>query len=282
MKRILFLILIIILVAGCRNKKEIPDRIIVAKAGEVLLYLDQIPKTILQNAHNEDSAAYIQNYINKWAKRELMLKRAQENLSSEIRTEIDNQVQEARSNLTIYQYQRQMMIEKMDTVVSDNEMENYYFENQQSFTLNSNIVKALYIKIPVESPEINRIKTLARSELQADMQQLETYCFQFAEKFDDFNEEWISMDRLVAELPNDLGNEEQFLRRSNFYETADSSYIYLISIRDFRLRSLVAPFEYVTDDIKNIILNARRYEFIQALENGIYNDALKENMLKIY
>jgi hypothetical protein len=58
--------------------------------------------------------------------------------------------------------------------------------------------------------------------------------------------------------------------------------VYLISIRDYRLRSTLAPFEYVRDDIKRIIINTRRFEFIQSLENAIYNEALKEKNFKIY
>ena len=174
------------------------------------------------------------------------------------------------------------MLEKMDTTVTEAEMENYYSTNQESFFLGSNIIKALFIKLPVETPDIYRIRLLARSNEQNDLQQLESVCYQFADKFDDFNEKWIPFDRLSVELPEDISNEEYFLRRTSFYESNDSTYIYFITIRDYRLRSTLAPFEYVRDDIKRIIWNNRRLEFIQTLENGIYNDALKENDFTIF
>ncbi len=40
------------------------------------------------------------------------------------------------------------MLEKMDTILSETELENYYTANEKSFMLNSNIVKALFIKLP--------------------------------------------------------------------------------------------------------------------------------------
>jgi hypothetical protein len=199
-----------------------------------------------------------------------------------MKADIARQLEETRANLVIYQYQRQMMLEKMDTVISDTEMENYYTDNEKSFLLNSNIVKALFIKLPVETPDLDKVRRLARSNKQDDLQQLESYCYQFAEKFDDFNEKWIPMSRLSVELQEDIDNEENFLRRTTFFETSDSSSVYLISIRDYRLRTTLAPFDYIKDDIKRIIWNTRRFEFIQSLENGIYNDALKENSFKIY
>jgi len=282
MNRLIIIIFTCLLFTACGKHKETARRIPVAEVGNVVLYYDALPQLIQKGVNESDSIALIQNYINKWAKRELLLQRAEENLSPDLKNEIANQIEETRANLVIYQYQRQMMLEKMDTVLTETELENYYASNENSFILNSNIVKALFIKLPSETPDIGKIRNLARSNSQSDMQQLESICYQFAEKFDDFNEEWVNMDRLSSELPQEIENEENFLKRTTFYESTDSSSIYLISIRDYRLRSTLAPFEYVRDDIKRIIINSRRFEFIQSLENGIYNEALKEKNFKIY
>jgi hypothetical protein len=282
MNKTVIILLSIFLLAGCKNKNNTAKRIAVAEVGKAILYYNEIPRFIQPGVNDSDSAALVQNYINKWAKRELLLQKAEENLSPELKDEIAKQLEETRENLVIYQYQKQMIFEKMDTVLSETELENYYASNEKSFILTSNIVKALFIKLPVETPNLNKIKLLARSNDQSDLQQLESYCYQFAEKFDDFNEEWVPMDRLSVELKEDIENEENFLKRNTFFETNDSVSVYLVSIRDYRLRSSLAPFEYVRDDIKRIIWNTRRLEFIQSLENGIYNEALKENSFKIY
>lgn len=282
MNKAFILLLSICLFVSCKSKNNTAKRIQLAEIGKVVLYYDEMPKLIQKGINEADSAAIIQNYINKWAKRELLLQKAEDNLSPELKAEISNQLEETRTNLVIYQYQRQMMLEKMDTLISETEMENYYAGNEKSFLLGSNIVKALFIKLPVETPDLEKIKRLARSNVQNDLQELESICFQFAEKFDDFNEEWIPMSRLSVELQEDIDNEENFLKRNSFFETSDTASVYLISIRDYRLRSTLAPYEYVKNDIKRIIWNTRRFEFIQSLENGIYNDALKKNSFKIF
>ena len=282
MNKTVILLITIILIAGCQNNLNTAKRIPVAEVGKVVLYYDEIPALIRLSIIESDSAATIQNYINKWAKKELLLQKAEANLSPELRGEIAQQLIETRANLVIYQYQRQMMLEKMDTILSETEIENYYTSNEKSFMLNSNIVKALFIKLPVETPYLNKIKLLARSNDQNDLQELETYCYQFAEKFDDFNEEWIPLDRLFVELQKDIEDETNFLKRTTWFETTDSLNVYLISIRDYRLSSTIAPFEYVRNDIKRILWNTKRFQFIQSLENGIYNDALKENSFKTY
>ena len=282
MNRILVIFLSVLLSAGCSRSRSDPKRIAVARAGDAFLYVDQIPSLIRPGTSPADSVAIIHNYINRWARKEFIFRKAKDNLSPVLNKEIDNQLEETRANLVIYQYQRQMILERMDTVISLNDMEGYYTENMNNFVLASNIIKALFIKLPPETPNMNRIRFLARSNEQKDLQELESICYQFADKFDDFNEEWIPFDRLSVELPQEIRNEESFLRRTTFYEAADSVFLYFITIRDYRLRSTVAPFEYVREDIKRIIWNNRRLQFIQNLENDIYNDALKENGLTIF
>lgn len=254
----------------------------VAKIGNVVLYYDEIPKSIQRGTSQADSIAIIHNYINKWARKELLFQKAEQNLTPESKDEIIRQLEETRTNLLIYQYQRQMILEKMDTTITDKEMESYYADNEKNLKLGSNIIKALFIKIPVEAPNIDKVKLWSRSNDQKDMQQLESYCYQFAEKFDDFNEKWIPMDQLSIELPMQIENQENFLKRNTYYEISDSSSIYIIVIRDYRINSSLAPYEYVKEEIKSIILNKRRLEFLQTLEKGIYEEALKENIYKIY
>jgi hypothetical protein len=270
------------LITACGNSKKQPGRIAVAEVGKNILYYDEMPILIQKGVNEADSVAVFQNYINKWAKRQLVLQKAENNLSPELKNVIAKQLEETRANLAIYQYQQQMIREKLDTVLTDTELESYYAANEKSFVLTSNIVKVLFIKLPAETPDLNKIRVLARSNDQNDQQQLESLCYQFAEKFDDFNEEWVPMNRLAVELNENIENEDNFLKRNTFFEKSDSVSTYLVSIRDFRLRSSLAPFEYVKDDIKRIIWNNRRFEFIQSLENGIYNDALKENSFKIF
>ena len=267
--------------AGCNNSNS--KRIPVAKAGKSTLYLDQMNNLVPAGTPAADSTALVKNYINSWAKRELMYQKAEENITPDLMKDIDNQVREARMNLVIYQYQRQLMLQKMDTTISDTELENYYLNNKGSFVLNYNIVKALFIKLPQETPGLARIRNLARSSNQAGLHQLESLCYQFAEKYDDFKDEWITLNQLMAEFPSVINNQENFLRNNTFYETssADSAYVYMLTIRDYRLRSAVSPFEYVRDHIKRIIWTNRRLEFIQSLQNGIYNDALKKNIFTL-
>jgi len=132
------------------------------------------------------------------------------------------------------------------------------------------------------SPNLDRISSLYISDNPSDLAQLELISYQFADKFDDFDEEWIPLTYLLAELPVSIDNQEEFLRRNRYFETSDSLYNYYVKIREYQLRSTIAPYEYARNNIISIILNSRKMEFLQELENGVFNEAIRSSVFTIY
>jgi hypothetical protein len=273
---------IALLLAGCSRTTEQKDRLMVARAGDHVLYLDQVPVMSQPGMSKTDSIAALQNYVHRWARKELLAIKAGQNLAEDYKKEVEKQLEEMRNNLLIYQYQQQMILQKMDTAVSDSEIEEYYLSNKSTFVLTSNIVKALLIKIPVTAPNIEKARQWYKSSSPEDYKLLKTYCYQFAAQFDDFNEEWVSFNRLLMMVPLESLNQDAWLSSHTFAELKDDNFYYFINIKDYVPRGNIAPFEYINDQVKTIILNNRRNDFLQKLEDGIYNEAVKENILKIY
>jgi hypothetical protein len=116
MNKSIIIIMTVLLLAGCKNRNTQTKRIPVAEVGKVVLYYDEMPKLIQKGVNDSDSAVLFQNYINKWARRQLLLQKAEDNLTLVMKGEIAHQLVETRENLVIYQYQRQMIEEKLDTV----------------------------------------------------------------------------------------------------------------------------------------------------------------------
>lgn len=275
--------LLLLAIVSCRNTATDETRTAVARAGDRVLYLDQIPSGLLaEGMSREDSTSAVQSYIRQWARKELMALRAEESLTPEYKAEVNRQLNEMRNNLLIYQYQHQMIIQKMDTTVTDNEVQDYYVSNLSTFTLTSNLVRALYIKVPEEMSELDRIRKLYRSQESDDIQELEDICTRFGLRFEDYNDEWIPFTQLLMEVPFESVDQEQWLARNSAVELKDDRFSYFMAIREYRLRNSVAPFEYIRGQIRTIILNNRRNDFLQKLEDGIYNEAVSNNTLKLY
>lgn len=275
--------LILILSVSCNTVLKEPERTVVARAGERTLYLDQIPAGLVVNGMNEtDSISAVLSYIRQWSRKELLALRAEENLTPEYKAEVNRQLNEMRNNLLIYQYQQQMIIQKLDTLITDNELQDYYVGNLSTFTLTSNLVKALFIKVPATMPDLDKIRKLYRSSDPAEMNALEDLCYLYALRYDDYDDEWIPFTQLLLEVPLESANQEQWLERNNAVELKDDQFVYFVAIREYKLRNSVAPFEYIRSQVKTIILNNRRNDFLQKLEDGIYNEAVRNSTLKVY
>ncbi len=229
----------------------------------------------------EDSLMILRNFTNKWIKKQLILQKAELNLTAE-QKDVRRQLDEYRSSLLIYKYEQSLITQKLDTVIEETEIETYYGVNSSNFILDNIIVKALFIKLLADAPNLNSIRYLYRSEEEEDIQQIESYCYQFANKYDYFNDNWVILDDILDELPETIADPARRLRYYNFIEQQDSLYRYFIHIRDFKLNSELAPLEYVSENIKSIILNKRKLQFIQDLENNIYNDAQNKGQFNIY
>ncbi len=275
--------IIFLLAVACRDTGSDTTRQAAARAGDRVLYLDQIPTgLVVEGMSQSDSISAVQSYIRQWSRKELLALRAEENLTPEYKTEVNRQLNEMRNNLLIYQYQQQMIIQKMDTTVSGSELQDYYVSNLSTFTLTTNIVRALYIRVPAGMSDLDKIRKLYRSQEPDDMSELEDLCTQNGLRYDDYNDEWISFTQLLLEVPLESDDQEQWLQRNSAVELRDDRYSYFVAIREYRLRNSVAPFEYIRGQVRTIILNNRRNDFLQKLEDGIYNEAVSNNTLKLY
>ena len=283
MTRTATIFLLLVLVTSCMKVNRENERVPVVRAGDRVLYFDQIPANLVTPGMNEtDSISAVQSYLRRWARKELLAIKAEQNLTVEYKAEVNRQLNEMRNNLLIYQYQQQMILQKMDTSVSESELEEYYISNLSTFTLTNNIVKALLIKLPVNAPDLDKVRQWYKSNSVEDFNSLENYCYQYAIRFDDFDEAWVPFTQLLMEVPLESDNQEAWLTRNSAVELSDGKLLYFINIREYMLRNSVAPFDYIRGQVKTIILNNRRNDFLQKLEDGIYNEALRDNSLRVY
>ena len=277
----LFGLLIIIVALSCTKLETRSREKPLARVFEKNLYPSDIRDIFPNNVSPEDSILIQQNYVDKWVKKQLILQKAELNLTEE-QKDVRLQIDEYRSSLLIYKYEQNLVLQKLDTLISDEEIEAYYTENPSNFNLDRHIVKALFIKLPINAPEIWRVRQMSRSEREEDFRELESYCYQHGAKYDYFDDKWTSFSTITRALPNEIRNPESFLRWNRYIEQQDSAFRYMVNLKEFTLAGTVAPLPYVEQKIRSIILNKRKVQFVRDLENNIYKDALNKGSFTIY
>lgn len=282
MNKLLIITLSVLLLSSCGlGKKKRNEESPVAKVGAKTLYLSDVSNLVQKGTSPEDSVTIVRSYIEKWIRTQLLIEKAQLNLTTEEK-DVEREIEEYRNSLLIYRYEQQLISQKLDTTVSENEIEQYYTEFSKNFRLDDAIVKAVFIKVPVQAPRIDQVSRWLQSDKEQDIRELESYCFQYASIYDYFNEDWTYFGNISKQLPMEIKDRNQFLESNRYIETQDTAFRYFVHIKDVQKAGTVPPLDFIKTDLKTIVINKRKLKFLSDVENNIYFDALNKNNFKIY
>jgi hypothetical protein len=253
----------------------------VARVFEQYLYPSDMDDAIPDGTSSQDSMILAKRYMHTWVKDQLMLNRAEQFLTEE-QKDFNKQIAEYHRSLLIYSYRQKLLQQKLDTVVTGDEIQGYYQENTNNFLLGQDVIKGTFIKVPQSSPRLEELRSWSRSNGEDDLDHREKYCLSYAEKYSDFNDTGVYFSSIKPQLPMTISRPSRYLRYNRNIETTDSIYRYFLHITEHIPEGEVAPLEMVADDISNIILNKRKIEFFQDLEQRVYNDGVTRNQFEIY
>jgi hypothetical protein len=271
--------LIVAALSGSCETKHKQIETPIAEAGAKKLYLSEI-KEYLQNLSSEDSLTILTDYVNRWAKNQAVLMHAENNLSEEEKN-IDKEIDDYRTSLLTHKYEQAYIRTRMDTAVSQAEIEQFYNSNPDNFQLTGLLVKAVYIKAANNFKNLDRIRQLYRSNREKDIEELEKIAIGGVEAYSVFNGEWTRLSEIATLLPGTEEAYENRIIRMKSIEDSDDRYTYFVKINDISMKGTLAPLEHVKSDIKDIIINHRKINLIRQMENAVFNDAMNRNEIKI-
>ena len=104
------------------------------RAPDEYLYESDIVGLVPENTSIHDSIVLVRNYINNWVQTQLMVQQAKKNLVIQ-QLDLDKQLENYRNSLIIYHYETELIRQKLDTVVSEQQVETYYNSHLGDFEL---------------------------------------------------------------------------------------------------------------------------------------------------
>lgn len=274
MVRVYFILLTLsVSLFACKKAIQTDEPDALVKVNDRILTRNEVESLIPKGTTSADSLLLAESYIKKWVKDELVLKIAQLNLGSDKET-IDKLVDAYRRSLLRYRYQEKLIQEKLSDEIQESDVLTYYDTNKEKFVLDKNLIKGLFLKVPADAPNLSEVKTWYKSGNVASLEKIEKYSIQNAAIYEYFFDKWVDFDEIRNNIPNQISNPESFLRTNKTLEVTDSSFCYLLNIRQVLLKGQVEPFEYAEPRIREILINQRKLDFIKEFEEELYNDAL--------
>jgi len=253
-----------------------------ASVGDIYLYPRDVSGLLPKGMTGQDSVDLIEQHIKSWIKKQLMIAEARKQFAFD-EAELERRVLDYRYALMIHEFEKYNISRRLDTFISDEEINAYYKENIDNFELKQNIIRGTFIQINKDAPKLYRLRSLLRSNNERDKDELKSYAFSFATKVHMDDSVWVNFEDVIAGTPlADIPNKTDFLRRNTLYETPDDHFIYFLKINEFKIQNEISPLEFVRDDVQKIILNKRQVKLAKELEDEVYKKAMDDDAFKIY
>lgn len=276
------LLLAVPAISSCRLINSLlHDEEVVARVGGSMLYRSEVEKLIPNGIPSEDSLRLVMQYINTWASDQVFLDIAEEQLSK-TEKDVTRELEEYRRSLLKYRYEQKYVNERLDTAVTEKEIEEYYSTHPGEFILERPVVKARFLKISSASGDVDNFKKLMSSFGLDGGWTLDDFSTQTVGKFTTYADKWIDIAELARDMEMDFG-QLMDVKSGKFYENIDGLGLMNVAyIVDVLPSGSPSPVEYCAPSIRELIISARKHRLTTSLERDLLDDARNRGKFVIY
>lgn len=259
------------------NKEEV-----IARVGAVYLYRTDLEKELDAFVNEADSILKSRNYIDQWARNQILMQQAEINLDIDIINKLELLVDQYKIDLYSNTYKQSVIDKAIDTDITSQELDSFLLQNRSVFKLNAPLFQVRFIELPHDNVDLNEIKRSFQRFDEEDKDYLDSLSFQFTNHIlaDSI---WINKSNLLSEVSFlNQENLNTYIKKSQFFEIEDSLGVYLFFVKDYLKKDDYSPSEVLYPTIKNILLNQRKLQFNNQFEKDIIQDAIKSKTYEIY
>lgn len=282
MRRLFVLILLLPLIVSCELFSGlVHDDQVVAKVGKAKLYKSEIEELIPDIISSEDSLNLASRYIQLWAMDRLYAQVA-ENQLSKSEMDISEEMEAYRMSLIKYRYEQRYVQDRLDTLVTNEQIQNYYSEHSADFRLSRPLLKVRFVQIMKDSPQKEAILKLMSSNGFEQLQNLDTLARASALRYFDHSDSWTDAQELAKAFG--IGYVEMLSAIKDdmiVIEPQGRDDLLAAYVCDIQKEGL-APLEYCRQSIRDILISNRKNQLIHNLEQDLLNNALKSKQFVIY
>jgi hypothetical protein len=133
----------------------------IARVGKSYLYKSDLATLVPSGTSKEDSLLLVRDYIDRWASQKLLIDAAERNISGQKKREFGSLIKQYRNDLYTKAYIEQMVKNTVDTVVSQEELKQYYEDNKENFKTNGTLVRLRFVNLSKGNPRFATIRSLS-------------------------------------------------------------------------------------------------------------------------
>ncbi|MCW3125865.1 MAG: hypothetical protein JWO03_1523 [Bacteroidetes bacterium] len=262
------------------RKSPTQGEIVLARANNDYLYLSDMAG-LTKNMSAKDSIAFIANYSESWVRRRLLLKKAEENVPYD-ELGIDKKVEDYRQSLLLYEYEKELINQKLDKAVNDDEIQEFYDKNKEKFTLESDIYDLQYVEIHIDAPDLDKMRpVILNPKTDDDINKREGYCKVYAQTYSFADSNWMAASAVLKKFPISSADLKTLSTGGRFMEYKNNKNAYFLYVKTVRHQGEPSPLEFIRNQIKEVVFNKKKVVLIQKIYDGIYADGVKSGKCEV-
>jgi hypothetical protein len=263
--------------AACQQEAA-PAQDPIARVHDRYLYPADLEGIGRDALNPQDSSRLLDEFIEGWINRQLILHVAEANLSAELE-DIDRQAQEYRESLLIDAYLKEFIGQRVDTVVAQSEIDAYYEANKSQFILRSDLYKVDYALVKEGTANIDSLKLwFARPDrFERDIAR---FCGLHCVDYRIDAEIWFSLADLRGRFPS--FEFAASLNPGEMLQIPDGDKLFLYKVRDKLSLGRYAPVAYHSNSIASRIMNNRRRELSKRTYRELWIEGAKQDVFERY
>ncbi|MEO0732184.1 MAG: peptidylprolyl isomerase [Bacteroidota bacterium] len=270
--------LLLLLCVACSGGEKVTDPIL-ARVHQKELRLSELNGMFPSDATREDSVLIVQAYVNRWSRKTVLQWEAERNLPQNL--DIDRLVRDYRASLVSNHYEEVLVSMRLDSAVSQEQLEAYYEANKSQYLLERPIVRCFLIRVPYPVQEEADLLRLWNNGKVSDTMALANYCERFAEVALLEPASWYSLDDIAGQLPAGTLTTDNVSAKREF-SLQEGSFRYYFRLLEVKPRLEIAPLSYVQDQTRNIILHNRKRKVVEEAREEIFDRELRRENIETF
>lgn len=214
----------------------------------------------------EDSVFMLRAYVQNWIKDQLLIREAEKNMPEDFN--IEKLVADYRSSLILANYLEKVIEKELDTIVTPQQINDYYQDNKHQYTLLEPILKYDYVKVSKDKKGLKDLEKSWTSMSEADIQ---TFCAsQQCEFLQLDSKSWSPDNELLSIVPPKILSASDLKKNTSFVKS-DDDFKYFVKVSDYVGKGDVPPLEFIESKIVSVILNNRKQELLKRKKQILFD-----------
>ena len=278
----LLVIIILISLSACSffKKKQSIDKDAIARLNDDILYASDI-QGLTKGLKGKDSVEVLKSYADSWVRKKLLLQKAKENIAEDD-PNIAKKIEDYRATLLLYEYEKALVNKKLDTAVTQQELDTVYEKVKADFPLEQDVYLLYFVRLKKDAKDLDNIrKWINKQDDEETARKLEGYCQEFATSQVLNQGIWYDKESVLKNFPlteYDIAslNGNKLFRE---FKTPDGSWF--IKVGDVAKKDQPSPEQFIHEQIVKAVIEKRRMDLVEKIYDKIYQDGIKSKSFEI-